>query len=252
MGELPHIPPSHPCRRKGHVAQHREGNWDRSWAAGEDDGLPVMTTRCLEQLHRGTGGRTGLLLPRDRSSWAHQTMRNPWDTGAMRHERAAGTHPASALRQAWGSVPAPRGTASYARNVPNESGLDCGRSGRRAAQELTRELGQSQSCCNPLIQSPAEPQWLRVLWWHWCRVGVGRATCRVLPRAPRGAAFLPLGFHPSERICLQKHPSESRKWVIWTKTIRSLHREEEEHPMADRARAEAHPNPYPSGLSEWE
>lgn len=189
MGELPHIPPSHPCRRKGRVAQHGEGNWDRSWAAGEDDGLPAVTTCCLDQLHRGTGGRAGLLLPRYRSSWAHRTMRKPWDAGAMRHERAAGTHPALALRQAWGSVPAPRGTAGYARNVPNESGLDCGRSGRRAAQELTHGLGQSQSCCKPLTQSQAVPQWLRVLRWHWCCVGVGRAMCCVVPPAPRGAAF---------------------------------------------------------------
>lgn len=77
MGELPHIPPSHPCQCKGRVAQPGEGNWDGSWGAGEGDGLPAMTTCCQGQLHRGTGGRARLLLPGDKSSWAHQTMRQP-------------------------------------------------------------------------------------------------------------------------------------------------------------------------------
>jgi len=145
-GEFPHIPPSRPCRRKGRVTSREESNWDGVRAAGEGDRLPTVTTCRLGQLCRATGGRAELLLPGDKSPRAHmatpgrrghQTMTKPRDAGAslQRPKRAAGVHPSWPLRQVWGSVPAQHGAAGYARNAPDASGLDCGRSGRRASDE---------------------------------------------------------------------------------------------------------------------
>lgn len=145
-GEFPHIPPSHPCRRKGSGALHEEGNWDGSRAAGEEDRLPAVTNpwhgRLPTMTTRGTGAEP--LLPRGTSPRphvatlgrrGHQTVRKPRDVAETR----ARCWPPPSLAALAGvglrAGTALHGTAGYARNVPNASGLDCGRSGRRAADE---------------------------------------------------------------------------------------------------------------------
>lgn len=134
---------------------HEEGSRDSSRAAGWHAMAP--------QRHRRQRGSDLLLLGVNPpgAMWlsrGEQSVEKPRGTRAcsQRPERAASLHPTSPLRQVWGSAPRRPGTAGYARNAPNASGLDCGCSGRRAAAESLGGLAAAR--CSPWTGDEAE-QW---------------------------------------------------------------------------------------------
>lgn len=156
--EFPRTLSSHLREHKGSMALHEEGNRDSNHtAAGEAVGWHTMAT----QWHGRHRGPDLLLLgvnPHG-ATWpcrGGQSVVKPRGTWAclQRSERAAGLHPASPLRQVWGSAPRWPGTAGYARNAPNALGLDCGRSGRRAAGESLGGLAAAR--CSPRAGDEAE------------------------------------------------------------------------------------------------
>lgn len=152
-------------------------------------------------------------------------------------DRAAGTFPA----------PAPAGVgllgAGYARNVPNVSGLDCGRSGRRVGMNHWRPgsaaapgLGQSQRCPTPGSRGSKQQR---------------EMGSRGGSRDVEAAAVC--GHLAAQRCCVHGFVFLSCPWEIRQQKIYPKSHQEAPQGVAqpDGAQAGAHPAPHPGGLG-WE